>query len=100
MLHQLEQNCLDLYQRKVEEAGKHKAELFKRLTDAESEMTTIASSLGDCVIFSRVCSIDMLFCTVVVSISATNVIEYRSWHGGFWVLRHGQFRLISWDFLP
>ncbi|KAL6530961.1 hypothetical protein OROHE_014443 [Orobanche hederae] len=31
----------------------HKADLFKLLTDVESEITTIASSLGDCVMFSH-----------------------------------------------
>ncbi|KAK2407498.1 65-kDa microtubule-associated protein [Trifolium repens] len=53
MLLQLEQECLDIYHKKVEQTRKHKADLFKWLADAESEVTNIASSLGDCVMFSR-----------------------------------------------
>ncbi|XP_004511089.1 65-kDa microtubule-associated protein 5 isoform X2 [Cicer arietinum] len=53
MLLQLEQECLDIYHRKVEETRKHKADLYKWLADTESELTNVASSLGDCVSFSR-----------------------------------------------
>ncbi|KAI5421050.1 hypothetical protein KIW84_044764 [Lathyrus oleraceus] len=53
MLLQLEQECLDIYHRKVEETRKHKADLNKLLADAESEVSNIASSFGDCVSFSR-----------------------------------------------
>jgi hypothetical protein len=49
------------------------------LADAESEVTNIASSLGDCAMFSRVRSIGIFFCTVAVSINTANVIEYRQW---------------------
>lgn len=69
MLLQLEQECLDIYHRKVEETRKHKADLNKLLADAESEVSNIASSFGDCVSFSRVCSIDILFCTVAVAMT-------------------------------
>jgi UDP-N-acetylmuramyl tripeptide synthase len=79
MLLQLEQECLDIYHKKVEQTRKHKADLFKWLADAESEVTNIASSLGDCVMFSRVRSIGIHFCTVVVSINTASVIEYRQW---------------------
>jgi UDP-N-acetylmuramyl tripeptide synthase len=79
MLLQLEQECLDIYHKKVEETRKHKADLFKWLADAESEVTNIASSLGDCAMFSRVRSIGIFFCTVAVSINTANVIEYRQW---------------------
>ncbi|XP_058761657.1 65-kDa microtubule-associated protein 5-like [Vicia villosa] len=53
MLLQLEQECLDIYHRKVEETRKHKANLNKLLDDAESEVNNIASSFGDCLSFSR-----------------------------------------------
>ncbi|CAL5196407.1 unnamed protein product [Lathyrus oleraceus] len=53
MLLQLEQECLDIYHRKVEETRKHKADLNKLLADAESEVSNIASSFGDCMSFSR-----------------------------------------------
>ncbi|XP_058745706.1 65-kDa microtubule-associated protein 5-like [Vicia villosa] len=53
MLLQLEQECLDIYHRKVEETRKHKADLNKLLDDAESEVNNIASSFGDCLSFSR-----------------------------------------------
>ncbi|CAI8607146.1 unnamed protein product [Vicia faba] len=53
MLLQLEQECLDIYHRKVEKTRKHKADLNKLLDDAESEVSSIASSFGDCLSFSR-----------------------------------------------
>ncbi|KAJ1382243.1 Microtubule associated protein, partial [Sesbania bispinosa] len=53
MLLQLEQECLDIYHRKVEETRKHKADLCKWLADAEAEVTNIVSSLGECTSFSR-----------------------------------------------
>lgn len=55
MLLQLEQECLDIYRRKVEETRKYKADLFQSLIEAEAEITNILSSLGECASFSRVC---------------------------------------------
>lgn len=54
MLLQLEQECLDIYHRKVEETRKHKADLYQSLADAEAEVTNLISSLGECTTFSRV----------------------------------------------
>lgn len=73
MLLQLEQECLDIYYRKVEQTRRHKADLNKWLDDAESELADIVSSLGDdCVSISRVCSIDIMFCTTaIVAINTT-----------------------------
>lgn len=72
MLLQLEQECLDIYYRKVEQTRKHKADLNKWLDDAESEVAAIASSFGDDCAFSRVCSIDILFYTTTnVAINTT-----------------------------
>lgn len=53
MLLQLEQECLDIYHRKVEETRKHKADLYRSLADAEAEVTNLFFSLGECTSFSR-----------------------------------------------
>lgn len=68
MLLQLEQECLDIYHKKVEATRKHKADLYKRLADAEAELTNIASSLGECASVSRVSSV---FRIVAVAINTT-----------------------------
>ncbi|KAF7836261.1 65-kDa microtubule-associated protein 5 [Senna tora] len=56
MLLELEQECLDIYRRKVENTRKHKADLYQSLADAEAEVTNLISSLGESTSFSRVCS--------------------------------------------
>ena len=66
MLLQLEQECLDIYHRKVEETRKHKADLYRSLADAEAEVANIISSLGECTSFSRVGS---HFCVVAIVIN-------------------------------
>lgn len=71
MLLQLEQECLDIYHRKVEETRKHKA--YKWLADAESEVTNLASSLGECASFSRVGSVAVLLSIVAVAINTTSL---------------------------
>lgn len=73
MLLQLEQECLDIYHRKVEETRKHKADLYKWLADAESEVTNLASSLGECASFSRVGSVAVLLSIVAVAINTTSL---------------------------
>lgn len=55
MLFQLEQECLDIYKRKVEHTRKYKADLYKMLAEAESEFSRLASSIGEHRSFSRVC---------------------------------------------
>lgn len=62
MLLQLEQECLDIYRRKVDATRKHKAELCQWLADAEAELINLVSSLGESSSFSRV---DIPFCCVV-----------------------------------
>ncbi|KAK9156591.1 hypothetical protein Scep_003165 [Stephania cephalantha] len=47
MLLQLEQECLDVYRRKVESAKKYKTDLRKTLDEAEEEVANIASALGE-----------------------------------------------------
>nr|GFC49948.1 65-kDa microtubule-associated protein 1-like [Tanacetum cinerariifolium] len=47
MLLQLEQECLNVYKRKVEQAAKSKACLLQALADAKLEFSTLLASLGD-----------------------------------------------------
>ncbi|KGN51608.1 65-kDa microtubule-associated protein 5 [Cucumis sativus] len=47
MLLQLEQECLDIYRRKVEKTRKYKADLHQQLAEAETEIAGIASALGE-----------------------------------------------------
>ncbi|CAI0421068.1 unnamed protein product [Linum tenue] len=46
MLQQLEQECLDIYRRKVDSSRKHKAELVQSLADGETEIANLVSALG------------------------------------------------------
>ncbi|KAF4346051.1 65-kDa microtubule-associated protein 1 [Cannabis sativa] len=47
MLLQLEQDCLDVYKRKVEQAAKSRALLLQALSDAKLELSSLLSALGD-----------------------------------------------------
>ncbi|RWR74757.1 65-microtubule-associated protein 5-like protein [Cinnamomum micranthum f. kanehirae] len=47
MLLQLEQECLDVYRRKVDHASKYKAELHQLLADAEAEAANLVAALGE-----------------------------------------------------
>ncbi|KAF6149406.1 hypothetical protein GIB67_016944 [Kingdonia uniflora] len=53
MLLQLEQECLDVYRRKVEKSSKYKAELHQSLAEAESEVANLVSALGERASFLR-----------------------------------------------
>ncbi|KAG8656610.1 65-kDa microtubule-associated protein 5 [Manihot esculenta] len=53
MLQQLEEECLDIYCRKVEMTRKYKADLHQSLDDSETEISGLASALGENVSFSR-----------------------------------------------
>ncbi|CAN8317167.1 unnamed protein product [Cochlearia groenlandica] len=53
MLLELEQECLDIYSKKVEKTRKHRAELQRSLAQAEAEIASLMSSLGENVSFSR-----------------------------------------------
>ncbi|XP_042490660.1 65-kDa microtubule-associated protein 1-like [Macadamia integrifolia] len=46
MLLQLEQDCLDVYKRKVDQAAKSRAHLLQALADAKSELSRLLSALG------------------------------------------------------
>ncbi|XP_021755656.1 65-kDa microtubule-associated protein 1-like [Chenopodium quinoa] len=47
MLLQIEQECLDVYKRKVDLAVKSRAQLLQTLADANVELSTLFSALGD-----------------------------------------------------
>ncbi|GER57658.1 microtubule associated family protein [Striga asiatica] len=47
MLLQLEQECLDVYKRKVDRAVKSRAQLLQTLADARVELTNLISALGE-----------------------------------------------------
>ncbi|KAK4751589.1 hypothetical protein SAY87_005071 [Trapa incisa] len=47
MLLQIEQECLDVYQRKVELAVKSRAQLIQTLSDCKIELTNLLSALGE-----------------------------------------------------
>ncbi|XAR67414.1 hypothetical protein NMG60_11002166 [Bertholletia excelsa] len=47
MLLQLEQECLDVYRRKVDQAAKSRAQLLQTLADAKVELSGLLSALGE-----------------------------------------------------
>ncbi|XP_030444273.2 65-kDa microtubule-associated protein 1 isoform X2 [Syzygium oleosum] len=47
MLLQIEQDCLDVYKRKVEEAAISRAQLLQALSDAKVELSSLQSALGE-----------------------------------------------------
>ncbi|GAV85866.1 MAP65_ASE1 domain-containing protein [Cephalotus follicularis] len=47
MLLQIEQECLDVYKRKVEQAAKSRAQLLQTLSDAKIELSSLLSALGE-----------------------------------------------------
>ncbi|XP_068667879.1 65-kDa microtubule-associated protein 1-like isoform X1 [Aristolochia californica] len=47
MLLQLEQDCLDVYKRKVDQAAKSRAHLLQTLADSNAELSRLLSSLGE-----------------------------------------------------
>ncbi|XVF77345.1 hypothetical protein PTKIN_Ptkin14bG0035400 [Pterospermum kingtungense] len=47
MLLQIEQECLDVYKRKVEQAANSRAQLLQALSDAKIELCTLVAALGE-----------------------------------------------------
>ena len=47
MLLQLEQECLDVYKRKVDQAAKSRAQLLQALADANVGLSGLQSALGE-----------------------------------------------------
>ncbi|KAM2004341.1 hypothetical protein ACFX15_027804 [Malus domestica] len=46
MLLQLEQECLDIYRKKIEMTRKHRADLHRYLPDGQTQIKAIVSALG------------------------------------------------------
>ncbi|GAB4827746.1 hypothetical protein Ancab_034632 [Ancistrocladus abbreviatus] len=53
MLLELEQECLDIYRKKVESSRKYKADLYQALVEGEAEIAHLISALGEHTSFSR-----------------------------------------------
>lgn len=53
MLLELEQECLDIYRRKVENTRKYKADLYQSLTEGEADIARLMSTLGERTSFTR-----------------------------------------------
>ena len=47
MLLQIEQECLDIYKRKVDQDAKSRAPLLQALADSRLELSTLLASLGE-----------------------------------------------------
>lgn len=47
MLLELEQECLEVYRRKVDKANKCRAQLRQAIADSEAELAAICSSMGE-----------------------------------------------------
>lgn len=54
MILQLEEDCLNVYRKKVEQTRKQKADLLQALSLGEADIDKILSALGECESFSRV----------------------------------------------
>lgn len=55
MLLQIEQECLDVYKRKVDLAVNSRAQLLQTLADANVELSTLLSALGEKTVIGMVC---------------------------------------------
>ncbi|CAI0555366.1 unnamed protein product [Linum tenue] len=47
MLYELEQECLEVYRRKVDKANRNRAQLRQAIADSEAELAAICSSMGE-----------------------------------------------------
>lgn len=47
MLLELEQECLNVYRRKVDQANLYRAQLRQQIADSEAEIAAICSSMGE-----------------------------------------------------
>ena len=47
MLLQLEQECLDVYRRKVDQAAKSRAQMLQSLADANVELSSLLCAIGE-----------------------------------------------------
>lgn len=77
MLLQLEQECLDIYRRKVERSRKYKAELHQCLAEFEAEIAQLTSALGERVSMPQVCLL-LLYFLVIERMSCGHVSYLRN----------------------
>lgn len=47
LLLELEQECLEVYRRKVDQANRSRAQLRQAIADAEAELAAICSTMGE-----------------------------------------------------
>ena len=47
MLLELEQECMEVYRRKVDQANRCRAQLRKAIADSEAELAAICSAMGE-----------------------------------------------------
>lgn len=62
MLLQIEQECLDVYKRKVDQATKSRSHLLQALADAKLELSTLLASLGEKTFVGIVSNVSLPFC--------------------------------------
>ena len=76
MLLQLEQECLDIYRRKVEKTKKHRADLCQTLNEAETEVSSLVSALGEHANFVQVESfLHCCFFVVIIIIIIITIVK-------------------------
>jgi protein regulator of cytokinesis 1 len=57
MILQLEEDCLNVYRKKVEQTRKQKADLLQAMSLGEADIEKILSALGERESFSKVCEL-------------------------------------------
>ena len=66
MLYELEQECLEAYRRKVDQASSVRAQLKQAVADSEAKLAHICASLGErCLPMKQVC-IDFYFYFIIL----------------------------------
>lgn len=67
MLLELEQECLNVYRRKVDQANQYRAQLRQAMANAEAEIAAICSALGERPVhISQVCLLSQLYHCLLV----------------------------------
>lgn len=65
MLLQLEQECLDVYRRKVDQASNSRARLLQQLANAKSELSRLLCALGELSISGIVSILINIFMNII-----------------------------------
>lgn len=60
MLLELEQECLDVYRRKVDVANRSRAQLRQAIADSEAELAAICSAIGELPVHIRQVRVDII----------------------------------------